>query len=323
VIHEIIKLKGIGMLHDSVPHDPVSLSKAVAIYAENGCGKSTFSCLLRSMSDNDCTEVRARQTLRQEDGPYAEILIDGVKHTLSEGSWDRTYDGMLVFDDHFVEEYVCVGSLLGAKHLQNLLGFVLENEAPETAEGIEDALEDFRNGVNSRLRAFVSDFELATLERNDTGADPLAYYTLRMLGGEVPLVAAERTSPSFSTLLSPSDRRQLALAFFFCALDGDPGLSRKTVVFDDPSRGFDRRRKTRLAEVLMGFVGRPQVILLSHDAEFIHMMRERGVAQVLQIARTGVYSSFGDCDLDAILAADHTDRFVETEGFMTGGHPTF
>jgi wobble nucleotide-excising tRNase len=323
VIQEIIKLKGIGMLHDSVPHDPVSLSKAVAIYAENGRGKSTLSCLLRSMSDNDCTEVQARQTLRQEDGPYAEMLIDGVKHTLNEGSWDRTYEGMLVFDDHFVEENVCVGSLLGAKHLQNLLGFVLEKEAPKTAEGIEDALEDFRNGVNSRLRGLASDFELATLERNDSGETPWAYYTLRMMGGEVPLVAAEPTLPSFSTLLSPGDRRQLALAFFFCALDGDADLARKTVVFDDPSRGLDRRRKTKLAEALMGFVGRPQLIVLSHDAEFIQMMRERGVAQVLQIARSGLYCSFGDCDIDDILAADYTDRFVETEGFMTGGHPTF
>jgi wobble nucleotide-excising tRNase len=323
VIHEIIKLKGIGMLHDSVPHDPVSLSEAVAIYAENGRGKSTFSCLLRSMSDNDCTEVRARQALHQEDGPYAEMLVDSVKHTLNEGSWDRTYEGMLVFDDHFVEENVSAGSLLGAKHLQNLLRFVLEKEAPETAEGVEDALEEFRDGVNSRLRAFASDFELATLERNDTGANPWAYYTLRMMGSDVPLVAAEPTLPSFSTLLSPGDRRQLALAFFFCALDGDPDLARKTVVFDDPSRGFDRRRKTRLAEALMGFVGRPQVILLSHDAEFIQMMRDRGVAQVLQLARSGMYCSFGDCDIDAILAADYTDRFVETEGFMTGGHPTF
>ena len=43
MIEEIIKLKGIGMLHDSLPNGPLALSQAVAIYAENGRGKSTFS----------------------------------------------------------------------------------------------------------------------------------------------------------------------------------------------------------------------------------------------------------------------------------------
>ena len=63
--------------------------------------------------------------------------------------------------------------------------------------------------------------------------------------------------------------------------------------------------------------------MLSHDAEFIRMMRERGFDQVLQLRRAGVYCVFEDCDIDAILATDYTERFVEPDGFMSGGHPTF
>lgn len=323
MIERITRLEGIGMLHEAVKSGELALSNAVAIYAENGRGKSTFSGLLRSLTDNECAEVQARRALRQDGGPHAELVIDGAPHTLDQGSWDRTYAGLHLFDDAFVEATVSVGSLIGVKHLERLLAYALGDEAPSTAEDIADALDDCRNGVNYRLREFGADFELATLTRNDSGAAPRADFTLRLMGSEVPLVAAGPTAPSFSTSLSPGDRRLLALALFFCALDGDRHLLGKTVVFDDPARGLDRRRTTRLAEAIMGFVGRVQLIVLSHDAEFIRMMRERGFGQVLQLQRAGVYCRFEDCDIDAILAADYTERFVEPENFMSGGHPTF
>jgi wobble nucleotide-excising tRNase len=323
VIEKITKLEGIGMLHDSVPSDGLVLSNAVAIYAENGRGKSTFSLLLRSLTSNDCTMVQAKRALRQDGGPHAELLIDGAQHILNQGSWDQTFTGLHLLDDSFVESTVSVGSLIGVKHLERLLAYALGDEAPSTADDISAALDDCRNGVNYRLREFGADFELATLTRNDTGAAPRADFTLRLMGSEVPLVASQPTAPSFSTTLSPGDRRMLALALFFCALDGDRHLPGKTVVFDDPARGLDRRRKTRLAEAIMGLVGRAQLIVLSHDAEFIRMMRGRGFDQVLQLERSGVYCRFEDCDIDAILATDYTERFVEPDDFMSGGHPTF
>ena len=308
MIEEIIDFKGIGMLHEAVPDGGLTLSQAVAIYAENGRGKSTLSHLLRSLSDNDCTAVSARRALRQEDEPSAEVRIDGAKHTLSHGSWDRTCEGLYVFDDRFVEENVCEGTRVGAEHLERLLRYALRDEAAGTTDDIASALDDCRDGVNSRLRGLLAEFELATLERNDAGDTPRADFTLRLMGSEVPVVAAEPASPSFSTTLSPAARRLLALALFFWALDGDPVLSGKTVVLDDPARGLDRRRKTKLAEAIAGFVGRAQLIVLSHDAEFIRMLRERGFGQVLQLRRSGVYCVFEDCDIDAILAADYSDR---------------
>ena len=323
MIEKITQLKGIGMLHDSVPSGGLALSNAVVIYAENGRGKSTLSHLLSSLASNDCTQVQARRALRQDGGPYAELVIDGAQHTLDQGSWDQTCAGLHVFDDAFIESTISVGSLIGVKHLERLLAYALGDESPSTAEDIADALEDCRSGVNYRLREFGADFELATLTRNDTGAAPRADFTLRLMGSEVPLVAAEPTAPTFATTLSPGDRRMLALALFFCALDGDPHLPGKTVIFDDPARGLDRRRTTRLAEAIMGFVGRAQLIVLSHDAELIRMLRERGFDQVLQLQRAGVYCRFEDCDIDAILATDYTERVVEPDDFVSGGHPTF
>jgi wobble nucleotide-excising tRNase len=321
VIEELIQLKGIGMLHDSVPSGPLAFASAVAVYAENGRGKSTFSSLLRSLADNDCEEVRARQTLREGVEPHAELLIDGTKHTLSQGSWDVTMQGLRVFDDTFVEENVSSGRLIWAKHLENLLGFALGNEAAEPTGSAADALDDFKEGVNSRLRMLGAGFEITRFERVDAEPAARADYALRLMGEEVPLVAAESSSPSFTTALSPSDRRLLALAFFFSNLDGDPDLPGRTVVFDDPASGCDKRHKTRVADAIMGFVGRVQVIVLSHDAEFVRMLRDRGLDSVLQLRRVGVNCVFDDCDIDAVYAMDFTENLQEPEGWQSGGHP--
>jgi wobble nucleotide-excising tRNase len=321
VIDEIIKLEGIGMLHDSVSSGPLALSKSVAIYADNGRGKSTFASLLRSLRDNDCTEVRARQSLRDADGQQAELVIDGAKHTLTQGSWDQTYGGLHVFDDDFVESHVCAGKFIWAQHLEGLLAFALRQARAQTADDVEDALEDCRDGVNSRLRAMVAEFELATFQRVETGEAPRAAYTLRLMGTEVPLVATEPASPSFSTTLSPADHRLLGLGFFFYSLDSDPDLIGKTVVLDDPARGLDKRHKTRVVDVILGFVGRAQIVVLSHDAEFVRMLRDRGFDQVLQLRRSGIYCVFDDCDIDAVFATDYVEDTQEPEGWQSGGHP--
>lgn len=324
MIEEIIKIRGIGLLHDSLSNGPQALSKAVAIYSDSGRGKSTFSCLLRSLSDNDCDEVQARQTLRAEVEPYAELLIGDEKRTLSQGSWDKTYQGVRVFDDGFIEKNVSLGSLIALTHLEHLLKVALGKEATqliEDAEEAADALDEFRDGVNSRLRALGADFEIARLELRDAEGTPRAAYTLRLMGSEVPLVAAESTSPSFSATLSPGDRRLLALAFFFSGLDGDADLPGDTVVFDDPASGLDKRRKTRVVDAVMGFAGRAQVIVLSHDADFIRMLRDRGFDSVLQFRRSSEYCRIEDCDIDAVCAMDYVEHVEEDDNWRSGGHP--
>ena len=321
MIDEIIKLRGIGLLHDSLPNGPVAVSKTVAIYSDSGRGKSTFSCLLRSLRDNDCEGVLARQTLGAEVEPYAELLIGDAKHTLSQGSWDKTYQGVRVFDDDFIEKNVCFGSLIGVTHLKRLLKFAVGEATAELSEAPADVLEEFRDGVNSRLRMLGADFELARFEQRDAEGVPRADFTLRLMGSEVPLVAAESTSPNFSTALSPGDRRLLALAFFFCSLDGDPDLPGDTLVFDDPASGLDKRRKTRVVDAVMDFVGRTQVVVLSHDADFIRMLRDRGFDSVLQFRRSGVYCHIEDCDIDAICAMDYVEHHEELDDWRSGGHP--
>jgi wobble nucleotide-excising tRNase len=323
VIDKIIKLEGVGMLHESVPGDPLTLTKRVAIYADNGRGKSTFASLLRSLQDNDCAEVKARRSLRDVDGQRVELQIGEATYTYAEGAWDQTYDGLHVFDDYFVEANVSAGSIIWAAQLEHLFKLALRQARAHPSDDIEDTLADCVDGVNSRLRALRAEFDIATLVQVDTAETPRVDYTLRVMGNELPLVTADPASPSFSTVLGESDRRLLALAFFFYGLDSDPDLSGKTVVLDDPSRGLDRRHKTRVADAILGFLERGQLIVLSADAEFVKMLRDRGFDQVLQLSRAGIYCTFEECNIDAVLARDYVEETAEPEGWQSGGHPWF
>jgi hypothetical protein len=71
----------------------------------------------------------------------------------------------------------------------------------------------------------------------------------------------------------------------------------------------------------MGFVGRVQVVVLSHDAEFIRMLRDRGFESVLQLRRAGVNCIFEDCDIDAVCAMDYVEHHEEVDDWRSGGHP--
>jgi hypothetical protein len=71
-----------------------------------------------------------------------------------------------------------------------------------------------------------------------------------------------------------------------------------------------------LVDEVMAFVGRVQVIVLSHDAEFVRMLRNRGFDTVLQFRRSGVYCVVEDCDIDAILAEDYSDSPPTPGEFM-------
>jgi wobble nucleotide-excising tRNase len=648
VIEKIIKLRGIGLLHDSLPSGALLLSKTAAIYSDNGRGKSTFSCLLRSLPGDDCDEVCARQTLGAGVRPHAEILIEGTKHTLSEGSWDKTHSRIRVFDDDFVERNVCSGMRIEPKHRENLLEFALGGEAaslkaeiddlarqiseqnetirtakavlepqaapysldefvalpeeppaaaeiasvdralrdaenvsaiaarplllpidipipdtakqnellaksvegigseaeelvrehiqthlgdggeqwlrqgaeyvkgdecpfcgqpvggvalvkafraffseqyealltavdsqkteleqsfddeqldtvslaiakraevaaawndqdvaiPATPDGVVDAcrrvkselvrlirlksaapltalavddaaqkamddlaltraavtefnrsvidtnarltaiqagvasadvaaleadrarvkarekrptlspqcasyvaarddkkrletektakrsqltqmttdlLDEYCDAINVRLRAFGADFEVVKLARSDAGGTPRAIYALHLMGTEIPL-AADSTSPSFSTTLSGGDRRLLALAFFLAILDTDPEPAGLSVVLDDPVCSFDIYRRAKLVEAIKAMVDRgTQLIVLSHDADFVKALRDSGFESILQLRRSGQHCVFDECDIDEVCESDYIGQYRELTHYLAVG----
>ena len=308
MLEQIIQVEGVGLFEKALPDGPLALRKAVAVYADNGRGKSTLSCLIRSLRDNDCDELHARRTLGAEAEQRAELLIDGEKHTLSGGSWDRTDPSVHVFDDDFVEDNVSLGRVIAVMHVQELLGLMLGGQSAAPDEVVAELLEEWRDAVNARLRTFGADFEIATLLRVPGEEPPRLDYTFRLLGAQFPLAVAD-SSPSYPTTLGHGDRRLLALAIYLAGLDMDAGLPGLTLVLDEPASGFDGRRTTRVVEAVAELVARgAQVIVLSHRAALVHKLRSHGFDQVLQLRRVGLYGVIEDCDIDAVCAMDYTDR---------------
>ncbi len=54
MIEKIVKLRGIGLLHEPLPSGAIQLKPLTLIYAENGRGKSTFATICHSLA---CGEV--------------------------------------------------------------------------------------------------------------------------------------------------------------------------------------------------------------------------------------------------------------------------
>lgn len=311
MLEEIIGLSGIGRLDGAVQDEPVALAGAVAIHADNGCGKSTLACLLRSLAGNDCDELLARRTLGAEAEPHIELLVDGEKRTFSKGSWDKTHPGMRVFDDDFVENTTSLGRLIAVMQVEHLLEVALGEAKDQPDEVVTEALDEYADAVNARLRQFGAHFEVARLQRV-AGDPPRLDYSVRLVGTEVPLAVADPTAPSFSTTLSLGDRRALALAFYFARLDLEPDLPGDTLVLDEPASGLDRRRTAKLVEVLVEYLARGvQLIVLSQDCDLLRALQGRGFEQMLQLRRSGLSSVLEPCDIEAVCATELEDDDVD------------
>ncbi|MBN9007794.1 MAG: AAA family ATPase [Rhizobiales bacterium] len=156
-----------------------------------------------------------------------------------------------------------------------------EKKAKKITEGLRDqardALEQYRasvfpayeNAINSYLRAFGAGFRLDSVTSVNSRGGSSCTYNVVIDNTSVPLTGAPGT-PAFKNTLSAGDRNTLALAFFFASLDGDPRLSNKIVVIDDPMTSLDESRSTTTVQELGRLVDRvSQVIVLSHSRPFL------------------------------------------------------
>ena len=178
-----------------------------------------------------------------------------------------------------------------------------------------ELLDRYCGAINDRLKAFGADFEVAKFTRSDAGGTPRAAYVLRLMGEEIPLTA-DGEKPSFSTTLSEGDRRLLGLCFFLASLDSDAGIGESTVVIDDPVCSFDIYRRSKMVEAIGQLVGRgAQVIVLSHDADFIRMLRDAGFDMICELHRAGSYCVFDECNIDAVCESEYVANYRELAGY--------
>lgn len=141
MLKKVIKLQNFGLFHNGTPA-PIELEKITFFYAENGRGKSTFSTLLRSCSQNDSIKVLAKKTIDGTDEPEIDLLFEiNGKDSLvkfSNGKWDQSIDNIIVFDSEFVEQNVYSGHEIRSEQRQALLEFALGNQAVTLKKQIDE-----------------------------------------------------------------------------------------------------------------------------------------------------------------------------------------
>lgn len=151
MIDKIIKLRGVGLLHDATINGAIQLKKITAIYAENGQGKSTFASILRSLVESNVELLLARKTIRGTYEPTIEIQINGRIYKFENGNWLDTYHKILVFDSEFVDKNVYSGNRLEPQHRENLLEFVLGEQGVSLKREIDEITHQI-NDINRQLR---------------------------------------------------------------------------------------------------------------------------------------------------------------------------
>ena len=219
---------------------------------------------------------------------------------------------------------------LGAEHRKGELE-AAKTEARRTLDAeMERALGRYKERINELLRDFGAEFSIERLAATYIGGEPRAEYRLSVRGRPVPL--ASRTQPAmepcFSTALSESDKRALALAFFFARLEVDPDLGSKVVIVDDPMSSLDRgRRRKSLLRLVQLAPTCEQLIVLTHDSRFARELRDaladpgRGPglnARVLELHRVAGGAAFADCNIDEICASAYHRNYRIVADFVAG-----
>lgn len=152
MIEKIIKLQGVGLLHDPLPSGAVVLSKTVAVYSDNGRGKSTLAAVLRAAASGEIEELSARTTLGGTKEAACELLIDGSVLKYDGTSWTESTDAVLVFDAAFIERNVYAASSVGAEQRRGLLDFALGDEDVALTRAIEARAKQ-ASGLDAPIRA--------------------------------------------------------------------------------------------------------------------------------------------------------------------------
>jgi wobble nucleotide-excising tRNase len=158
----------------------------------------------------------------------------------------------------------------------------LEAEKAQVREQLDahtqQVIERYGQSINRYLERINAGFRITTPAHTYRGGTPSTTYQILINQTAVDLgdAATPADRPSFRNTLSAGDRSTLALAFFLAQLEQDEGRTRKVVVFDDPFTSLDGFRRSHTAnQIYRCGEACSQVVLLSHEPNFLHLLWER------------------------------------------------
>ena len=187
----------------------------------------------------------------------------------------------------------------------------------------QQVITQYGQSINRYLERINAGFRITTPTHSYRGGPPSTSYQILINQNAVDLgdAATPADRPSFRNTLSAGDRSSLALAFFLAQLEQDANRAGKVVVFDDPFTSLDSFRRNHTAHQIQR-CGETcaQVILLSHDTGFLHLLWDRvppADRKALWLARVGEENTtIAEWDIERAVQAryradiDTLQRFV-------------
>ena len=173
----------------------------------------------------------------------------------------------------------------------------LETEKSQARDRLDmhttQVITQYGRSINQYLDRINAGFRITIPTYTYRGGTPSTSYQIVINESAVdlgdPMTPTDR--PSFRNTLSAGDRSTLALAFFLAQLEQDSNRSRKVIVFDDPFTSLDSfRRSHTVHQIYRCAEGCAQVIVLSHDPNFLKLLWDRVTPndrKTLQLARVG------------------------------------
>lgn len=189
-------------------------------------------------------------------------------------------------------------------HHAERTGIIQELEE-EMSANISNILE----ALNQNLMDLHAGFQISRLEhRKKIRSADKSLYSIEFNGKDIPLNQT-KGAPCFSSVLSDSDKKVLALSFFLSTLATEKDA---VVVFDDPVNSFDNERK-RAITLKLGQVAASgkQVIVLTHDVGFLREINWEPSLKnkFIVITNDGTTSSLDDSeDIRDYLEDNHKQR---------------
>lgn len=189
----------------------------------------------------------------------------------------------------------------------------------------EEAFPRYQTAINTYLGQFNAGYRIDQVSAVDTRGGPTCNYSVIVNNTPIAVAGGPVTpgDPCFRNVLSSGDRSTLALAFFFAAMDQDPGIGRRVVVVDDPISSLDHHRSLTTAQVLRRLGEQvSQIIILSHNKPFLcRIWQGLNSTQrtALQIVRDTNGSTILPWDVDSDSTTEYDRRHEFLRSYFTNG----
>jgi wobble nucleotide-excising tRNase len=131
MIDKIISISNVGTFSDYKPSPKYNwdgkLSKINLIYAPNGSGKTTLATVFNSLSNITPELLNLKQTINKNELPNVRLKFSDIQSVIEyDGKkWTKNVSDILVFDIHFIEDYLFLSSISNEKNNKKLLFLIL------------------------------------------------------------------------------------------------------------------------------------------------------------------------------------------------------